>query len=441
MTDLLLLAGALLPSADQPLRAETALRISNGTIAEIGDPNDLRTVHPEAKVIDARELLLMPGLVNAHMHAYGVLAHGLSPSSPVPGFAEFLRDFWWPQVENRLDQPMILAALQLACAKMIRSGITSFCDVLEAPYAPPGILEAEGEVTKRAGLRAVLMTEASERVDPHRGMALLGENERFVQAHAHDDDLQGMLCLHTSFTCSHAFVEHARARMNDLECRLHLHLSESAYEPTACVAAFGLRPVPWYDRIGLWNDRVVASQVVSVTPPELDILAARGVQTVHMPLSNCEVGGGVSPVPDMIERGMRPALGTDGYINDMFEVMRGAFLIHKGVREDPAVMPARDVFRMATIWGAAAIGFEACGAIQPGAPADIIGVDQSFETPVTQDNVFDQVVLHRGPGNVAFSMVGGRLLMEHGKLLTIDETAALATARAQSTRLWRGTGR
>ncbi len=437
MPEQLVLGGLLLASADAPLQRNAGLRIVDGRIAEIADNAQLLARYPEDIVVDARSLLLMPGLVNAHLHAYGLLAHGLLPPVPLDDFRTFLEAFWWPHVENCLDAPMIDAALTLACCEMIRSGVTTFCDVLEAPNAPDDILQTEADVVRRAGLRAVLMTEASERLDTAHGMTLQQQNARFIEAHRHDETIHGMLCLHTSFTCSQPFVERARRLMDDLDCRLHLHLSESEHEPSACEAATGLRPALWYDRIGLWGPRTLASQVVAVDPSELAVLAARGVETVHMPLSNCEVGGGVAPVPAMIAAGLHPSLGTDGYINNMFEVMRAAFLIHKAVARDPSVMPARLVARMATAWGAQATGFASCGQLIPGAAADIIGLDATFATPLTSDNAFDQVILYRNPEHVHLSIVGGRLLMKDRALLTLDENAARVTAAEQAERLWK----
>ena len=437
MTDFVVLGGALIASANAPMQPDCGVWVEDGRIGEVGRNDQLRTEHAHADVVDARDLLLMPGLVNAHMHAYGLLAHGLRPGTPISGFSEFLTDFWWPNVEDRLDLPMIQAAMRLACCHMIRSGVTTFCDVLEAPNAPDGILEFEAEIVRDIGLRAVLMTEASERISKACGERLLREDERFIQAHREDDLIRGMLCLHTSFTCSKTFVERARRMMDDLECRLHLHLSESAYEPELCCARFGQRPVPWYDEAGIWGPRTVASQVVAVDDAELRVLAERGVHVVHMPLSNCEVGGGIAPVPQMIDRGLRPGLGSDGYINNLFEVMRGAFLIHKGFRQAPDVMPSDEVFRMATAWDARAIGFDTCGEIAPGSAADLIGLDLAFDTPLTPGNALDQIILCRNPEHVKLSIVGGRRLMERGELLSCDEARARSEALAQAKRLWR----
>jgi 5-methylthioadenosine/S-adenosylhomocysteine deaminase len=430
------LGGALLASPESSLRAGWGVWVESGAVADVGPNDDLRSRHPHAEAIDARHLVLMPGFIDAHMHSYGLLAHGIPVRDVPAGFHEFLCDFWWPCVEDRLDEAMIEAAMALACQRMIQSGVTAFCDVLEAPNAPDGILDVEADVVRRAGLRAVLTTEASERIDTAHGDRLLAENARFVEEHRQDGQIRGMLCLHTTFTCSESFVDRARRMMQDLDCDLHLHLSESAYEPAACLERSGILPVMWYDRLGLWNGSVLVSQAVAVDDAEVRLLAERGVRVAHMPLSNCEVGGGVAPVPAMIEHGVRPGLGSDGYIDSPFEVMRGAFLIHKGVRQDPRVMPARQVLHMATGWGADAIGLSDCGTIAPGKRADIIGIDLDLDTPLTVENALDQLILYRNPEDVKMTMVEGEILMRDGKVVTLDENDVRHNAKEQAKRLW-----
>lgn len=224
--------------------------------------------------------------------------------------------------------------------------------------------------------------------------------------------------------------------MEDLDCDLHLHLSESDYEPATCLEKHGIRPVMWYDNLGLWSPSVLASQVVSVDEQEIRLLAERGVRVAHMPLSNCEVGGGVSPVPAMIDSGIRPSIGSDGYINNFFEVIRGAFLIHKGVQRNPLAMSAKTVLSMATTWGAEAVGPPQVGAIAQGKQADIIGIDLDLDTPVTAENVLEQVVLYRNPPDVKLTMVGGRILMQEGEVLTLEAERIRWNAREQASRLW-----
>ncbi|MEN6368539.1 MAG: amidohydrolase family protein [Thermotogota bacterium] len=438
MDERILLGGALLTAADAELRTGWGVRIVDGTVAEVGPNEALAKTRRGIETIDARDLLLMPGFVNAHMHSYGLLAHGIPLAQPPAGFYPFLAEFWWPRVEDRLDVAMVEAAFRLACAKMIRSGVTTVCDVLEAPRAAPGVLDVEARVAEEAGIRAVLSLEASERHGPAAARAALFENAGFAATHG-TGRVTGMMSLHTSFSCSETFVREGKALAVESGVRIHLHLSESDDEPSFTLERYGLRPAIWYDRLEFWDNSVLASQGVALDADEIAVLAKRRVRLAHMPASNCEVGGGVAPVPEMLEAGMHPGLGTDGYINDPFEVMRAAFLVHKGVRRDARVMPARTVLAMATSWGADAVGVNS-GVLAPGRRADVIGVRLDLDTPLTPENVADQLVLYRSGTDVALTVVDGRVLFQNGELLTVDAEAARREAHVQARRLWRKDG-
>ncbi len=436
MCEQLVLGGALLPSARAELRIGWGVAVCGGVVGDVGPNEQLAAVHPRADVVDARPLLILPGMVDAHVHGYGVLAHGM-PFPSVPNkFERFLEDLWWARVEDRLDEEMIQAAFRLTCANLIRSGVTSVCDVLEAPLVPDGILDVQAEELESIGLRGVLSLEVSERHGRSLARRAMEENERFARACGTQSGVRGMMSLHTSFTCSPRLVTQAKERAVALGCDLHLHLSESDYEPRTCEERYATRPVFWYDQLGLWDPSVLASQVVCVEEEEIALLCERGVRVAHMPLSNCEVGGGIARVPKMLACGMQPALGTDGYITDMFQVMRGAFLIHKAAERDPSVLPARTVLAMATAWGASGIGLSGLGELAPGRPADLIGISMQFDTPLTKGNVAEQVVLSGDPSLVELVMVGGRILVSGGELLGVDLDSLRRQVNGQAARLW-----
>jgi len=312
-------------------------------------------------------------------------------------------------------------------------------DVLEAPNAIPRALEIEREVAQAAGLRAILTFEACQRISAENAALGLRENADFVRAHNRDDSsVRGMMSIHTLFTCDPDFVRAAKRLALELDCDIHMHLSESVFEPDWCMRRYGKRPVEVYDELGFLDGRVLASQCVQVLPGELDLLAERGVRAVHMPLSNCEVGGGVAPVSDMLRRGMRVGLGSDGYVNNFFEIIRGAFLIPKAHFQSTTVMPAKDVYGMATALGAQAAGIPDAGRLEAGCRADLITIDLDTPTPINEHNVYDQLVLFRNPANVCDVMANGRFLKRGHRLLTVDAAAAKAELRARASRFWTG---
>jgi len=181
---------------------------------------------------------------------------------------------------------------------------------------------------------------------------------------------------------------------------------------------------------------MLASQCVQLEQDEITLLAERGARVAHMPLSNCEVGGGIAPVPQLISAGVTLGLGSDSYIDNFFEVMRGAFLIHKARGLDPRLMPAPLVYHIATEGGARALGLDSVGRIQPGWKADLQLISTDFPTPAGAWNLYDQLILYRNPGDVRSVMVNGRFLLREGALLTDHDPHARQALHAQAKRLW-----
>ena len=249
--------------------------------------------------------------------------------------------------------------------------------------------------------------------------------------------MKGVMSIHTLFTCGEDFIREAKRMADEAGCLLHMHMSESDLEPAWAREHLKTTPVEAYDGMGCLDENVLASQLVQVTDKEIAILAEKDVKAISMPLSNCEVGGGIAPIEKMLEADMTVGLGTDGYVNNFFEVMRGAFLIHKGYHKDPQAMPARKVYRMATELGAKAVGIEA-GVIKEGMLADLITVDVARPTPINEYNVYDQLVLFTNPQNVINVMVGGAWLKRDGKLVTLDKEAVRREMEEKTERFWKG---
>ncbi len=413
------------------------MRVVDGDITATGPHATLLVDYPNDDVVHAFNHVLMPGFVNAHTHTYGVLAHGIPLANAPSGFWSFLDDFWWPKIEDVLDHDMIVAATDWACYEMLRSGVTSFYDILEAPFAIPDALLAQKELVEARGLRGLLSFEATERVSAANGQLGLLENRRLIEACRHDASLVGgLMCYHTTFTCSAPFIEQAFALGHELGVNVHAHCNEGTHEAQWCLDNIGQRTVEYYDTLGVLSNRFLASQCVQLSERERMLLATHDVQCVHMPLANCEVGGGIAPVPELLALGTNVALGSDGYINDFFEVMRGAFLLHKGRLCDPGVMPAATVLYMATEAGAHALGFNRVGRLEPGWAADLQLVDARFPTPVHSHNLYDQLVLYRNHTHVTDVMVAGKWRVRNREVLALDTEVMRARVHEQAERLW-----
>ena len=444
---MLILPDWLIAAPPESPRRAWGVRMVGDVIADVAPHAELRARYPEDAVWDAPGQVLAPGFVNAHTHLYGVLAHGIPLDRAPAGFWPFLVDFWWPLVEDRLDHAMICAATDLQCARMLLSGVTGFYDCTEAPHALPDILAAQAEVVQRYGLRAILSFEATERVSAENGRLGLEENARFIEANgewrmANGEPatrrlISGAMCFHTTFTCSAEFIREAFALARERGALIHAHVSEGTYEPEHNLAQHGLRTLPTYERLGVLGPDFLASQCVQIDEGEIALMAAHGVRMAHMPLSNCEVGGGIAPVPQLLAAGVTVGLGSDGYIDDFFEVMRGAFLIHKAAQHDPQVMPAPIVWQLATEGGARALGWERVGRIAPGWQADVQLLDAHLPTPLAAHNLYDQLLLYRNSSHVRAVWAAGRLRVRDGQLMDADLDALTARVHEQALRLWR----
>ncbi len=433
---MLILPGWLIVSADTPPRQGWGLRIIDDQVAEVAPVADLLAAHPGDECIEAPDQVLLPGFVNAHVHMYGVLAHGIDVHSPPDGFGSFLEDYWWPQVEDALDQPMIEAATDWACAEMLRSGTTSFYDILEAPNSLPGALLVEKEVVERRGLRGLLSFEATERAGAETAEISLQENVDLIQACEPGGLVSGLMCYHTTFTCSADFIHRAFELGSELGVLTHAHANESHFEGNWCQTEYGKSTFEYYDELGVAGPGFLASQCVQLTDSDRAIIAERGVKVSHMPLSNCEVGGGIAPIPELLDAGVTVGLGSDGYINDFYEVMRGSFLLAKARRLDPGVMPANTVLGLATEGGAKALGLDKIGRLDVGWSADLQLVDARFPTPITAHNLFEQLVLWRNHRDVDSVMVAGQWRVRKGALLDADLDQMRAKTQEQALRLW-----
>jgi cytosine/adenosine deaminase-related metal-dependent hydrolase len=424
---------------EMKIAKQSSLVIDENKIVEVLPHDEARTKYPQASIINRSDCVISPGFVNAHMHLYGVLAHGIEPVVPVLSFESFLTDYWWPLVEDQLDATMISCACAYSAAELVNSGVTALCDVLEAPYAGYEGLLAQEKVLRSLGVRAILSTEACQRISGEMGWQLLEANARFVRTFKDDPLITGMICTHTAFTCDEQFLSKAVDLAVKEQASLQLHLNESEYESKWTQKAYGMRTCNWYDKIGVLSDKLLAAQAVQVDAQEIQLLAKHKVRTVHVPLSNCEVGGGISPVPALLDASVACSLGTDGYINNFFEVMRASFLIHKGVCCDPTIMSSRTVYRMATQSGSDALyPGKQYGRLQPNAAADFITINLAgLPTTVTEYNLFDQIILYRNPQDVQDVMVEGKFLKKDFTMQTTKPFGFLGRQAAiEAQRLW-----
>ena len=430
----------LISESSETPKENWGVRVCDGKIHTVAPNRELETKFPEDEIVLAEGQVLMPGFVNGHVHMYGVLAHGIPLESAPSDFWSFLEKFWWPLVEDRIDHKMISAATDWICSEMLLTGTTTFCDVLEAPKSLPESLLLEKEIIESRGLRALLSFEANERSGHEIAQRGLDENIRLIETNNSENLVAGFMSVHTTFTCSDSFLRKAFELAEENNVLFHAHCNEGVYEGEWCEKTYGHRTFEHYEKLGINGSRFLASQCVHLSEREIELISSAGTRCVHMPLSNCEVGGGIAPIPELLEQGVAISLGSDGYINDMFEVMRGAFLIHKARLQNPQTMKAEQVFEMATLAGAKTLGLENIGALKSGFAADLQLVNANFPTPSSKENLIEQVILHRSGHHVDSVMIAGEWRLKNGEVLGIDLEEQREALHIQAKRLWSENG-
>ena len=369
------------------------------------------------RVIDGRGKVLMPGLVNAHTHLPMTLMRGYGGGCDLQ---HWLNDYIFP-AEDRLDSRSVLAGTQLALAEMIASGTTCVADMY---YFCDDIAQAVDQAGISANLSRSLVCFADQ--NPTQMESWKEMEALYQQWHGYD---QGRILVdvsvhaeYTSFACPRLW-EQAGRWAADHSCGMQVHISETQSEHQDCIGRHGATPLQVLDRYGVWQNGGLAAHCVWVTDEDMELMARRNITAVHNPMSNLKLASGVARVPQLLAAGVNVALGTDGVASnnshDMFEDIKLAAVLHKGVQRDPTAITAGQALAMATANGAAALG-RSTGVIAPGKDADLILVDFTHPSLVPCHDVLENLIFSSCGARVEMNMARGRIIYEKGEFLTLD---------------------
>ncbi len=421
--DLLVGGGTLLTLDDRGRRfADGAVAVHGGRILEVGETRELAPRYLPARRIDARGGLILPGLVNAHTHAAMTLFRGLADDLPLE---RWLNDHIFP-AEAALTEEQVYRGALLACAEMILSGTTTFCDMylFEAAVA---------RAAHEAGLRAVVGEVLFDFPSPHYGGIENGfaVTERLIDEWRGHPRVTVAVEPHSPYLCAPGLLVRAARLAARHGVPLVTHLAETRGEIGTIRERYGASPVEHLERLGVLGPGLLACHCVWVDEADIERLARAGVKIAHNAESNLKLASGVAPVPRMLAAGLCVGIGTDGAASnndlDLLREMDTVAKIHKGTALDPAVMDAETVLGMATREGARALGLgELTGTLEPGKRADLIVVDTRRPHLVPLYQPASQLVYAARGSDVACTVVEGRVLMEGGRIETFDVEEAMA---------------
>lgn len=423
----LILAGRLLLTMDpkQTVIEEGGVAVAGDTIAAVGTASELRARYPQAEVIAEPHGLIMPGLVNTHTHAAMSLFRGLADDLPL---MQWLQEYIFP-VEATLTGELVYQGALLSICEMIKSGTTSFCDM----YLFAGEVARAAET---AGMRAWIGEVLYDFPSPNYGELENGfaYTRALFDRYRHHPLITITVDPHAVYTCSPTLLTRLGDLAREEKALYVIHLAETDDETRTCQERYGRRPVEHLEALRLLGPNVVADHCVRLTDAEIALLAERGVKVAHCPESNMKLASGIAPVPRMLAAGLTVGIGTDGSASnndvDMFGEMNTAAKIQKVACMDPTVMSAASTLHAGTMGGAGVLGAgDRIGSLEVGKKADCIVLDlnQPHLTPIYHP-ASHLVYAARG-SDVVHSMIGGRLVMRHRQLLTLDEEALLARAK------------
>ena len=407
-----------------------AVAVRGGSIEAVGPANQVVAVYTAAEVVDCSGCAVIPGLINAHTHAPMTLLRGLADDLRLD---VWLMGYMMP-VEQEFVRPRFCwLGTQLACAEMIRSGTTCFADMYYYE-------EAVADATAQAGVRAVCAETMLKfpTPDAHSYDESLQRARDFVQRWKGHQLITPAVGPHAPYTTTAELLRSCAQLALEFDVPLHIHIAETAQEVEDHRAEYGMPMVPWVKKQNVFEAKVTAAHCVHLDEGEMHTLLHHGVGVVHNPASNLKLASGIAPVTRMLELGLNVGIGTDGPASnndlDMWEEMRLAALLAKGVTADPTALPARQALAMATIGGARALHIdEFVGSLEAGKRADIVVVDlRNVHTSpkFTRDPeaLYAQLVYAVKGSDVRDVMCEGKWLMRERQLLTLDEQALAAEA-------------
>ena len=375
--------------------------------------------------IELAEHALIPGLVNLHTHAAMTLMRGLADDQAL---MDWLQRHIWP-VETRLASPeFVHDGTLLACAEMLRGGVTCFNDMYFFP-------EAAAQAVLGAGMRAALGMIVIEFRSPYANDAADYLSKGLAMRDSYRDEPRLSFCIapHAPFTVSDATFERVATYAGELDVPVHIHLHETADEIRDSLAAHNLRPIRRLQELGLLGPGLIAVHAVHLEADEIALLAEHGCHVAHCPSSNLKLASGIAPVAQLHRHGVNVGLGTDGAASnnrlDIFTEMRLAALLAKGSSGDPTVLPAHAALEMATLNAARALGLDQrIGSLSKGKRADIVAVNLAAPELAPCYDPLSHLAYAAGREHVSHVWVDGELLVDNGAFTRIDARELTAKA-------------
>ncbi len=422
-----LLSGSLVITMNPhyELIPQGAVAIRGDSIVAVGPTRLLAQCYTPQEHIDCPEAIIIPGLVNAHTHVPMTLLRGLNDDLRLDVWLGYLMP-----VEREFVTPdFVRLGTRLACAEMIRSGVTTFADMY---YFESDIAAETAAIGMRALLGQTVLVFPAPDAESYEDA--IERCRHFIETWNGHPLIQPAVSPHAWYTATPEMLIACADLARAYDVPIHTHIAETELEVNNCREEHQMPVVPWNAKHGLLNTRLLAAHCVHIDRGEMLRLKKAGAGVAHCPTSNLKLSSGIARVVEMREVGVNVGLGTDGPASnndlDMFEEMRLAALLAKVRRNDPTDLPAREAFEIATIGGARAVHMgHLTGSLEPGKRADLAVVNMTgvHTWPPFHnhpDAIYSRLVYTAKSTDVIHVICHGRWLMRDRQLLTVDEGRA-----------------
>jgi len=441
--NLLIHGGTIVTMREDRIIRDGAIAIENGTIVDVGKSEEiLRKYSSGYEKINAKGRVVVPGLVNTHQHAAMSLLRGYADDLPLQ---EWLEKWIWP-IEGLMTAEDIYVGSLLTAIESIMGGTTT---VNTMYHYMPG--ENEAKALAEAGVRGVVghVCFSWRKDEDRRALEDLAKNWHGKAGGL----IRVSVDPHAPYTVDPEYMKGLKMLRGELNRKYgsekapiiwHIHVAETFDEADKIRKAFNVDVrggvMEYLDSLGVLDEHVIAAHCVALTDRDIAVMKARGVKASHNPVSNLKLASGISPVPKMLEHGVTVSLGTDSPCSnnaaDMFEVMKVAALLHKGVNRNPTVLSAQQVLKMATLDGARALCWDnEIGSIEVGKRADLAIIN--FEKPhlCPLYNEFSHLVYATKSSDVETVIINGKIVMENRRLTTLDVDKVIKMVEKAKNRL------
>lgn len=364
-------------------------------------------------IIDGKNKLVIPGLINAHTHSY--MTHFRNCADDVP-FDKWLFENILP-LEDKLVSKDAYWGSMLGIIEMINTGTTCFADMYM-------FINETALAVEESGIRACLSRGLvdGDGGGERRLKEAISEIEQWKNS---SDRIDFLLAPHAPYSCSTDYLKHIVTLSKEDNLALNVHLSESRNEVKKINTEYGVSPTKYLEQLGFFDQRTIAAHCVHLTDEDLEILRCNKVNVATNPISNLKLANGIAPIKELINRDINICIGTDGAASNnslnMFKEIQMISLIHKGINEDAELISAQESLRFATINGAKALGFEKkIGQIKAGYKADlsILNIDKPQYYP--RNNLISALSYSTSGEEVETVIVNGKVLMLKNEFRTID---------------------